>query len=163
MKEKEQVIIKPIYDTIFNFDSTGKICLACYKTKTSSASKFIILMVTTYSCNYLYKKNEKLYIKTSSNDTCSLFSLGKNSIRQYSGNTPLFVASVKNKKYMLTKDFLQLTFKDYQEISLCEEPYFYVTQNPNEGEVLLTGLVNKKKKRSFLISIRGSGSTRKIP
>ena len=54
MRDKEQMIIKPIYDTIFNFDSTGKVCLACFKTKTLSSNKFMKVMVTNYSCNYIH-------------------------------------------------------------------------------------------------------------
>ena len=41
IKENETVIIKPVYDTIFNFDFTGKVCLACFKARGVSANKFI--------------------------------------------------------------------------------------------------------------------------
>ena len=52
-KENESVIIPAVYDTIFNFDSTGQVCMACYKVKSASASKFIKVMTTTYVCRYL--------------------------------------------------------------------------------------------------------------
>src|SRR5205085_1500045 len=119
--------------------------LACHKTKTASANKFMKVLSTTYSCNYLSKKNERLFVKNQNGDTCSVFSLAKNSLKQYQGNSGYFIATVKTKKYLFKKDFTQLTFNDYQDIAFCEEPYFYVTQKPNDFEVLCTGLVNKKE------------------
>ena len=145
VKEKDQVIIKPVYDTIYGFDSTGKVCLACFRTKTNSSNKFMKVMVTSYACNYLNKQNERLFIKTTLGDTCSVFSLAKNSFRQYQNNNPYFVATVRGKKYLLTKDFTQRTFQPYLEITLSEDPYFYVTQNLNEAEATMTGLVNRKE------------------
>src|SRR6478752_1424496 len=120
IKNEQTVLVPPTYDTIPGFDSTGSICIACHKTKAASANKFIKVMVTTYACNYLNRKGEKLYVKTSNNDTCSAFSLAKNSVKQYQGNSPYFVASVKGKKFLLTKDFVQHTFKEYNEIFLCD-------------------------------------------
>src|SRR5687768_17147769 len=82
IKDDQQVIVAPVFDTIHGFDSTNTVCLACYKTKAASANKFIKVMVTTYSCNYLSRQGQKLYVKTTSNDTCSVFSLAKNSVKQ---------------------------------------------------------------------------------
>jgi len=143
VKDGDQEIIKPIYDTIFDFDSTGKVCLACFKSKTSSANKFIKVMVTTYSCNYLNKKSSRLVIKQNGRDTCSMFSLPKLKDKQYLNGSQFFIATVKNRKYIVTKDFEQKTFKNYQEISLTNDPNFYIVQNQNEVENLMTGLVNQ--------------------
>jgi hypothetical protein len=145
IKDAQQVIVAPVYDTIHGIDSTNTICLACYKTKAASANKFIKVMVTTYSCNYLNRQGEKLYVKTTNNDTCSVFSLAKNSVKQFQGSSPFFVASVKGKKFLLTKDFVQHTFKEYNEIYLSQDPSFYITQVMNEAEVLMTGLINTKE------------------
>jgi hypothetical protein len=147
IKEDNKVIVEAIYDTIFNFDSTGKVCLACFKTRTASANKFIKLLVTTYSCNYLNKKRKRLSIKTPSNDTCTVFAYAKNSIKQYNHSNNYLVATVKGKKYLADKNFKQLTFKPYQEISPSADPNFYVTQVLNEWDTPLTGLVDANEKQ----------------
>jgi hypothetical protein len=146
IKENHKTIVDPIYDTIFNFDSTGKVCLACYRTKTASASKFIKMMVTTYYCNYLNRKQKRLSIKTETNDTCTVFSYGKKAVKQYLNNSPYFVVSVKNKKYLLEKrDFKQLTFKGYHDINISPDPEFYITQSINPADVIVTGLINTRE------------------
>jgi hypothetical protein len=145
IKENEKMIINPVYDTIFNFDSTNKICLACYRTKSASANKFIKVFTTTYSCNYLNKKNERLMIRNMHNDTISVFALTKNSQKQYWGNSPFFVVSTKNKKFLLNKNFDQLTYKGYHDISLSPDPSFYFTHVMSENDVVLAGLVNTKE------------------
>src|SRR6218665_963324 len=68
-RENENFIIAPVYDTIFSFDSTQKICLACFRVKTASANKFIKTLTTSYSCRYLNKKNERLILRNVANDT----------------------------------------------------------------------------------------------
>ena len=73
VKENESVIIKPIYDTIFAFDSTDKVCMACFRIKSASANKFIKVTTTSYACNYLNKKGERLVIRNQKNDTTSVF------------------------------------------------------------------------------------------
>ncbi len=146
MKEGQTILIKAAYDTIFGFDSTSRVCMACFKTKTASASKFIKMTTTSYACNYLNKKGEHLSIRNTANDTFSVFSLGKNSARQYQANNNTFVAVVKNKKYLIGKDFRQLTFKGYYDIAFTSEKKFYVTQTLNEWDVVVTGLVDQEER-----------------
>jgi hypothetical protein len=147
MKDKELIIVKPVFDTIFGFDSTGKVCLACFKTKTQTNNKFIKVTSSGFSCNYFNNKGDRLFVKNKRGDTCSVFALSKSSIRQYQNNSKYFVATVRSKKYLLTKDFVQLTFTGYHDISMCDEPYFYVTQSADEFDVVYTGLVNKKEEQ----------------
>jgi hypothetical protein len=142
IKENDKVIVEALYDTVFNYDSTGKVCLVCFKTKTASASKFIKMMITTYSCNYLNKKRKRLTIKTQYNDTCTVFALGKNTIKQYNNGSNYLIATIKGKKYLADKNFHQLTFNAYHEISLTPEPNFYITQTLNEWDAVLTGMVD---------------------
>lgn len=139
------VIIKPVYDTIFNFDSTGKVCLACFRSKGVSASKFIKVYTTSYSCNYLDKKGERLIIRNQQNDTFSVFPLSKAALRQYDNNSPFFTVTTKNKKYILYKNFQQITFKGYHEIAMSPDPKFYYTSFLNEGEIVLAGLTNERE------------------
>ena len=102
IKDGNKVIINPTYDSIFNFDETGKVCLACRKMKGPS-NKIIKVTTFTYACHYLNKKGEKLRIKAGNNDTCSIFSLGKNTVTQFSDAHTTFVVGVKGLKYMVDK------------------------------------------------------------
>lgn len=142
IKENNKILIKPVYDTIFNYENTGRVCFACYKTKCVSANKFIKTFTTVYTCNYLNKNSEKLKIKTADADTCSIFSLGKNTVNQFNDNPNYFVLSSKNKKYLVNKDFSQTIFKGYFEIYLSPEPNFIITEIKNEGGIIFNGLIN---------------------
>jgi len=145
IKENETVLITPIYDTIFNFDSTGKVCMACYKSKSASANKFIKVTTTSYACNYMNKKNEHLIIRNATNDTFSVFSLSKKVVKQYFDNSPYFTVTAKGKKHLLYKNFEQITFKGYYEISVSPDKKFYYTSFINEGDVVLAGLTNERE------------------
>lgn len=140
-KENEAAVIPAKYDTIFNFDATGKVCMACLKSTGASANKFIKVFTISYTCNYLDKAGKRLSVKVPGNDTCTVFSHNKLSVKQYTANSPYFVVNVKNKKHLVDKQFNQLTFKGYYDISLCPEPGFLVVQSNETGSVL-TGLIN---------------------
>lgn len=145
IKENEKVIIPAIYDSIFNFDDDGKVCLACFKSK-GPTNKIIKTNTFTYHCNYLNKQMKKLTIKTEQNDTCTVFSLGKNSYRQYTDQQRVFSVAVKGKKYLVSKEFNQLTFKGYHDISPSVEPMFYQAQVMDETETVLSGLLDLNEK-----------------
>ncbi|MDO9000743.1 MAG: hypothetical protein Q7W45_13325 [Bacteroidota bacterium] len=147
IKENTNIIIKPVYDTIFNFDNSGKVCLACYKTKVASANKFMKSFTTVYNCNYLNKQGDKLKIKTNESDTCSVFSLVKNSVSQFNDDEKYFIVSSKNKKYLINKDFTQTIFTGYNEIFLTADPNFIITEIKNEGGIVYTGLNNFKEEQ----------------
>ena len=147
IKENDKVIVKSVYDTVFNFDNTGKICLACFKAKGPSANKFIKTITVTYACNYLNKSGERLKIKTDEADTCSVFTLGKSTVKQYTENPNYFIVSSKSKKYLVGKDLSQPLFKGYNEIYLTVEPKFIITEIKNEGGIVYTGLINFKEEQ----------------
>lgn len=142
IKEQDTFIVPAIYDTIFNFDSTSRVCLGCFKIKKASASKFIKTLSTSYACNYLNKKNERLIIKDENGDTTSVFSMGKTTVNNYLQNQNLFVVSAKSKKNIIDKNFKQITYKGYYDISLSKNRGFYNTQIINEGDVIVSGLIN---------------------
>jgi hypothetical protein len=145
IKEKDQIIIKPVYDTIFNFDSTGKVCLTCAKVKGAHPNKFIKTPSVTYYCNYLNKKGQRLIIKQTGADTTSVFSLHKSTLLQYQRNSNIMTVSVKSLKHLVDKDFNQITSKGYDEINLSGEPQFLIAEKKSEGSVLLSGLINLKE------------------
>lgn len=144
IKENDKVIIKPVYDTVFNFDNSGKVCLACFKAKAPSANKFIKTITVTYSCNYLNKQSERLKIKTDEADTCTTFALGKTTLKQYTENPNYFIVATKSKKYLIAKDFSQTISKGYNEIYLTAEPKFIVTEIKDEANIVYTGLIDLK-------------------
>ncbi len=142
IKESEQILIPAVYDTLFNFDSTDKVCLACFKIKKASNNQFIKTMSTTYSCNYLNKKGQRFIARTEFGDTLSVFSLGKKTVTNYQSMQNIFVVSAKSKKNLVDKNFKQLTFKGYNDISLSNDPDFYFAEIINEGDVVVSGLIN---------------------
>jgi len=146
IKEDEKWIIPANYDTIFNFDDEGKVCLACFRVKKISTNKFIKINSYTFYCNYLTKENKKLQIKTSENDTCTVFGLNKNTVEQYRENPEAFTVSSNNKKYLVDKNLKQLTFKPYHNIKRSIDPNFYNIEVSEENNVVYAGLIDKNEK-----------------
>lgn len=155
IKEGEKILIAPVYDTVFHFDKNNKVCMACFKSKSINTNKFIKVTSTLYSCNYLNSASQRLIIKTSTKDTCSVFQLGKNSVQQYTEDDSVFKVKVKNRMYLVHKSFKQLTFKNYTEINLCDEPGFYVAQGLNEVDVPMYGLITTREE--MIIPFQYSG------
>ena len=160
IKDNEKTIIAPLYDTIFNFDDQGAVCLACFKTKTASANKFIKTVTTSFSCNYLDARSRRLSIKAEGNDTCSTFILNKSALKLYNDNSAYFTVSVKNKKHIVDKDFKQLTFNGYNDIMRAPDAGYYIAQVMNEGGVLLTGLTDLQEKNIIPFNYSGIGMNR---
>jgi hypothetical protein len=144
-KKDGAFLIKPVYDTIYGFDSTNRVCLACQKMVSNNANKFIKVHVTKYSCHYYNTKGETLMIRNQKNDTFTVFSVSKHSLRQYNNPSWFFTVGAKGRKYLMTKDFRQQTFNEYTEIRTSEEKEFYVAQTLNEFEVPVTGVVNTRE------------------
>ncbi len=142
ISENGTAVIKPVYDTVFNFNVSGKVCLACYKTMVPSANKFIKSLTKIYLCNYLDRSGKRLIINTSPIDTCSVFTLGKHTVKQFSEYKDYFIVSVKSKKHLVDKDFRQITFKGYHEIILTAEPDFIIAQTADEASTVSSGLIN---------------------
>lgn len=155
IKDSVNVIIAPVYDTIFNFDKTNQVCLACFKNKSTNTNQFIKVTNTQYFCNYLNPESKRLIIKTSSKDTCSVFQLSKTTVKHYNENDTLFKVKVKQYMYLVSKSFKQLSFKPYYDIELCDDPGFYVVQGLNDADVPMYGLVNSKEE--LLIPFEYSG------
>lgn len=141
VKENGLVVVKPQYDTLVVNDSTGGTCLACYKTMGASANKFIKVYTKTYLCNYLNTTGQRLSVKTEGNDSCSVFTLTKNTVRQFTENRNYFVVGVKNKKHLVDRHFKQLTFKGYYDLGFCANPGFLVARTSSDGAIVYTGLI----------------------
>ncbi len=147
IKKNEQIVIDAVYDTIFNFDNTNKVCLACFKIKGANANRFIKLVTTTYACNYLNAGKKILTIKTDTKDTASVFSLSKNSLKELYDDKNYFTATFKNKKYLIDKKFKQITFNGYHSIVLSNDPNFLIVEEKHESGQVYTGLINLKEEK----------------
>lgn len=145
------MIIAPVHDTVFNFDSTGKVCMVCERNRGLHPNKFIKTPIFSYHCTYFNKNGGRLVIKLDGEaDTTSIFALLKASVSQFSGNTNVMTVSVKDKnmldhKYLVDKDFKQLTFKSYSDVRFSEEPSFLIASKKNEGSVMVEGFLNLKE------------------
>jgi hypothetical protein len=136
--------ISPSYDTIYDFDPTGKVCLGCHKRRTQLPNKLIKVFTTSYSCNYLNNKGTRLQIKMPGNDTCSVFGLTKSSVA--SKNEPeAFAVSVNNRRYLVSKDFRQLTFKGHHDIHGSGVSGFYIAEELNDAETPFTGIISNQE------------------
>jgi len=147
MRENEKSFLAPVYDTVFAFDSTGRVCLACSHFTGVTQSGSMKITSNSFACNYFNKKKEKLRIKVPGNDTCSVFGLSKNSVSLFQNNDDYFVVSVKAHKYLVGKNFRQMTFRPYTAIYPTGEPAFYVTENKEDDyEGNFTGLITVQEK-----------------
>lgn len=147
IKQTDKIIISAVYDTVLNFDINAKACLVCAKTKIASANKFIKAFTTVYTCNYLNFNHKPLIIKTDGKDTCSVFSLSKNSAKELYDNTNYFIVTHKSKKYLVDKTFNQITFNGYHNIAFSSEPNFLIVEEKQLTGQILTGLINLKEEK----------------
>ncbi len=147
IRENEKIIIKPAYDTVFNFDVTGKVCLACFKAKSASVNRFIKTVTASYNCNYLNRNSKRLMVIPYGSDTaCSVFSLTKQTVKQYQENPRYIIATVKNRKFLVDKDFKQITYKEYADIYFTTDSNLIMPEIKTEGNVILKGLIDLKEK-----------------
>jgi hypothetical protein len=147
IKKNEQVIVDPVYDTVFNFDNTNRVCLACFKIKGTSSNKFIKTSSVSFSCNYLNINKKPLTIKNETNDTSSIFSLSKTSLKDLYDNKDYLIVTNNNKKYLLDKNFKQITFTGYHSVSPSNDPNLIVVEERTESGQIYTGLITNKEKK----------------
>lgn len=146
VRKGHRVIIPPYYDTIFGFDPTGSVCLACHERISSSGSSFIKVKSTSYACNYLDTLNRKLVIRDDGGDTSSIFSLGRNAVKQYSHTGKVMTVSSKGLKHLVGKDFKQITFKGYYNIEEVEGAPFFRCETQSESEAVYSGVVSREER-----------------
>lgn len=146
IKEQSRVLVPARYDTVFAFDKNKNLCLVCFKKENTQSGKFIKVTNVNFSCNYLDSSGKRLVIRTTRQDTSSVFQLLKQTVKDYNSNDTVFKVSVANKKYLVNKNFKQLTFKPYMDIELTDDPGFYLAQDLNEVDVPMYGLVSNKEK-----------------
>jgi hypothetical protein len=132
------------YDTIFDFDASGKVCIGCFRRRTQLPNKLIKVYTTSWSCNYLNAAGQRLRIKVPGNDSCSVFGLSKNSVAAKNASD-LFPVTVSNKRYLVSRDFAQLTFKGLNDVNGSGYDGLYIAEQLNEAETPLTGVINTRE------------------
>lgn len=147
IREDSRILISAHYDTLFTFDKQKRVCMACFKSESTQSGKFIKVTNLQYTCNYLDTAAKRLVIRVSGRDTTSVFQLLKQSVKDYTSNDSVFKVSYRNKKYLVRKDFKQLTFKPWMDIDLSDDPGFYVAQDLNEVDVPMYGLLNRREEQ----------------
>ncbi len=146
IRNGNRLVVTPGYDTILPFDSSGKVCLACFKTKKVTATAFIKITTNSYACNYLNAEGRRLIVRNTTNDSSSVFLLGKNTFQQYSGNSNVMTVNVRGIKHLVTKDFTQLSFKGYHNIEMAGDGAFFLCEQKSEGGNIYSGLLNKEER-----------------
>lgn len=150
IKEKGVILIPAVHDTVFNFDSTGKVCMVCAKTRSAHPNKFIKTPVLSWGCQYLGKNGSKLKIKLESGDSTDIFTLQKSSRQLFEGNSPYMTVAVKDKsmhdhRYMCNKDMKQVTFKAYEDVHFSPGELFFIGKIRNESNSVYEGLLDRKE------------------
>jgi hypothetical protein len=138
-------IIPPVYDTIFAFDATNTICMACNEVK-ATPSKFIKVATKSYECKYLNKNNQAFYLKRTVKDSSCLFGISKNTVKQYQSLSNYFVATYGGKKYLVSKNFNVITPSPFNEIYFTQNREFFITETKTENNAILLGLINSENK-----------------
>lgn len=138
-------IIPAKYDTILPFDSVKKICMACVKSMKPNNSKIIKMNTMTMLCKYLNDQNQELVVKIK-NDTCSYFNLNKSSYAGYSNHKNYLIVSARDKKYIVDKNFKQITFIPYDDIVISSIRDHFVVLNKTVGASYLEGVIDVSEK-----------------
>lgn len=147
-KQGETVIIQPQYDTIFGFDATQQICLVGnINPLKRSINPLTKQIKTEYTFFYINAKNEKQYIRTSGTDSTTEVSVSKTTASQYSSNNNAYIATVGDKKYLISKKGGTISGHGYTNIQYSKLPQFYITcTKDTKTNQEYFGLVDSKNK-----------------
>jgi len=137
--------IEPIYDTILPFDSIKKICMVCVKTEKPATNKFIKMNNKIILCKYINHKKENLVLKIK-NDTCTYFNYNKNVFNYYTNNKDYIVVSARDKKYIVTNQFQQISFTGYDEIIPLSITNHFLIETKTVGSAYLNGVMDATEK-----------------
>jgi hypothetical protein len=133
-KQKENVIIKPQYDTVFAFDKTNKIALVGAKNKINT----IVNPLTgeeTETVDYFYITPNNTKIKLlAENFPDSVFTFGEQQelLSNYLDSTNYFKILFQKKIYLFSKYGKQLSL-GYDNITKAKASNFFETENYSEN------------------------------
>lgn len=119
--------------------------MACVKTQKPSTNKFIKMNNTVLMCKYLNENNNNLVIKIK-NDTCTYFNYNKAAFDNYTKHPEYLTVFARDKKYIVDKQFKQITFSGFDEIQPSEMKNHFVVQNKTIGSAYLEGIIDMNEK-----------------
>jgi hypothetical protein len=142
---KDGIELSPaMYDTILPFDTAKKVCMACVKTQ-KPANKFIKMNNMLVVCKYVNDKNESLVLKVK-NDTVNYFALHKKAFDYYTQYKDYLIVSARDKKYVVDKQFKQITFTGYDEIIPSSIKNHFIVENKTIGLSYIDGVIDRNEK-----------------
>lgn len=100
----------------------------------------------TLMCKYLNEKNENLVIKVK-NDTVNYFTFHKKAFDYYNRYKDYLVVSTKDKKYVVDKQFKQVTFTGYDEIIPSSVKGHFIVEVKTTSTSYLNGVIDANEKQ----------------
>lgn len=120
--------------------------MACAKLRSVSGNGGLQVSSTYYRCNYINRAQKLLTITDSDQDTSSLFSLARNSVSQFTTNSELMVVTYKSEKYLVDKNFRQITFKGHHNIYPGPATHLLICEKKGNFETVYTGVIDLREK-----------------
>jgi hypothetical protein len=135
-------IVPAGYDSLIGFNSN--VCMLCVRKPMPSTNKFIRTLVPTMVCSYFNSKGERLVLKVNEKDTTSCFALSKNALEDFTKFGSMFKTFYNQKKYLVDFDFVQKTYKPYDNVFPFGIFEYYVIEKKTNG-MSVFGLTDKNE------------------
>jgi len=100
---------------------------------------------TVLVCKYINDKNENLVLKIK-NDTVNYFSYHKKAFDYYNQYKDYMIVSAREKKYVVNRQFKQITFSGYDEIIPCSIKDHFIVENKTSSVAYLNGVIDVNEK-----------------
>jgi hypothetical protein len=141
-KRGETIIIEAQYDTTFGFDPENKVALVGKTVYKRNAPRNA---PREYLFNYINTRNRKLYIRPAGRtDSVNNFTASADVITQYYANADHFAVIHNGKKYLVNKDFKQLTFAALDKIHFTYAPSFFICESKDKDGMSFFGVITGK-------------------
>jgi len=135
-------IVQNSYDSLVGFNSN--ICMVCVNKPMPSSNKFIRTLVPTLVCSYFNQNGQRLVVKVNDKDTTSCFALSRNALEDLTKLGSLFKVYYNQKKYLVDLNFIQKTFKSYDNVFPLGILNYYIIEKKSNG-MSVFGLVDNNE------------------
>lgn len=135
-------IVPNNYDSLVGFNSN--ICMVCVNKLMPSTNKFIRALVPTLVCNYFNQNGQRLIMKVNDKDTTSCFALSRHAKEDLTALGALFKVYYNQKKYLVDFNFVQKTFKPYDNVFPLGVLNYYIIEKKLNG-ISVFGLVDNNE------------------
>lgn len=97
-------------------------------------------------CKYLNDRNENLVIKVK-NDTVNYFTYHKKAFDLYNQNKEYLVVSAREKKFIVDRQFKQITYTGYDDIIPSSVKGHFIVENKTSSTTYLNGVIDVNEKQ----------------